>query len=90
MCLGPKREFRLDSGFVFAPGNHKVGTINFYFLFKTLSRGLPHAIRVEQCKGLRQWLVLGIQKHLLDPEDLVCPDTVSTNTKATTQQKRTL
>lgn len=72
MCLEPEREFRLHSGFVFAPGNHKVGTINFYFLFKTLLRGLPHAVRVEQCKGLRPWLALGLMKHLLDSEDLVC------------------
>jgi hypothetical protein len=43
MCLGPKWEFGLHFGFGFAPGNHKVGTINFNFIFKMLPRGLPCA-----------------------------------------------
>lgn len=34
-------------------------------------------------KVLRRWLALELVKDLLDAEDLVCPDTVSTNTEAT-------
>lgn len=48
MCLGPKREFRLCSGFTLTLGNHKVGTINFYYLSKTLPRSLPELLRVGQ------------------------------------------
>lgn len=46
MCLGPKREFRLHSGFILTLGNYKVGTINFYILSRILPRSLPELLSV--------------------------------------------
>lgn len=47
-CLGPKREFRLHSGFILTLGNYKAGKINFYFPSKILSWGPPELLRAGQ------------------------------------------